>query len=755
MSTSLYRLGRFAVRRRWLVLIVWIVALVGLGTAGKMAGGELHDEFTIPGVESQQALDVLKETFPTAAGARAQVVVHAPDGQLTDPANAEAVAATFAEINDLPHVVGAVDPVAAAAGGAPGVVSTDGTIGLGTVQYDAAAMDLDPEVYEQLQDATATATKAGLEVSFGGDLADHNEQPEAGSEGLGLLAAMIILVIAFGSIIGMGLSIGTAIFGLGSGVALMVFVSSFVTIPTVAETIAVMIGLGVGIDYALFIVTRHRAGLARGLTVGDAAGRAIATAGQAVLIAAATVVVAICGLAVAGIPMVTWMGLGSAMVVAVTALAAVTLLPALMGFAGHNIDRFGIPGMKPKVETGARDENGEYHGWARLSHHVSNHAWRYLFASLAVVLLLAVPFLSLRLGMPDNGNKPESSTLRQSYDLIAEGFGPGSNGPLILSVELGNADPDTFLASLTEDLTATDGVAAVAPATLSPDGDTAVIQVIPTTAPQDKGTSQLIHRLRDDVLPEATARTDANVYVGGSTATFIDMSDKIAGRLPLFIGAVIFVSFLLLMIVFRSILVPLKAAIMNVLSIGAAYGVMVAIFQWGWGASLFGVTESLPIVSFVPMLMFAILFGLSMDYEVFLLSRVREEYLETGDNTESVATGIATTARVITSAALIMISVFLSFVLGDDPTVKMIGLGLATAIFVDATLIRMVLVPSTMKLLGDANWWLPGWLDRIIPNLDIEGESKLPPDELEADAGRDDVDDPDPDDVGERQLQPV
>jgi RND superfamily putative drug exporter len=752
MSTYLYRLGRFAVRRRWLVLVSWILALVVLTVSGRMAGGELHDEFNIPGVESQQALDVLQATFPAEAGARAQVVIHSPDGQLADPANAKAVAATFAAITKLPHVVGAVDPVAATAAGTPGVVSKDGTIGLGTVQYDETAVELDPEVYQQLQDATATASDAGLQVEFGGDLAQQNEQPEPGSEAIGLLAAMIILVIAFGSIIAMGLSIGTAIFGLGSGVALMVFVSSFVTIPTVAETIAVMIGLGVGIDYALFIVTRHRAGLSRGLTVGDAAGRAIATAGQAVIIAAFTVVIAICGLAVAGIPMVTWMGFGSAIVVAVTALAAVTLLPALMGFAGHNVDRFGIPGLKPKVETGARDENGNYHGWARLSHHVSRHAWRYLVLSLGAVLLLAVPFLSLRLGMPDSGNKPTSSTLRQSYDLIAEGFGPGSNGPLILSVELGSADPDTFLPALSKDLAATDGVVAVTPATLSPDGETAVIQVIPATSPQDEKTSALIHRLRDDVLPASVQGTGANVYVGGSTATFIDMSDKIAGRLPYFIGAVITLSFLLLMVVFRSILVPLKAAIMNVLSIGAAYGVIVAIFQWGWGASLFGVTESLPIVSFVPMLMFAILFGLSMDYEVFLLSRVREEYLLSGDNTESVATGIATTARVITSAALIMISVFLSFVLGDDPTVKMIGLGLATAIFVDATLIRMVLVPSTMKLLGDANWWLPGWLDRIIPNLDIEGESKLPPDELEAPAA-DTVSSGDDD--GDRQLQPV
>jgi len=748
MSTYLYRLGRFAVRRRWLVLLSWVLGLVVLLGSSLMTGGEFHDEFNIPGVESQKALDVLEATFPAQAGAQAQVVLHSTDGRLDDPANQAAIAATFAKIGALPHVVGAVDPVAATAQGEPGMVSEDGTTALGTVQYDQSALDLGPDVFEQLQDTAAVASDAGLQVEFGGDLASMNESQSAGSEGLGLLAAMIILVLAFGSIIAMGLSIGTALFGLGSGMALMLLVSSFVSIPTVAETIAVMIGLGVGIDYALFIVTRHRAGLARGLTVGDAAGRAVATAGQAVIIAAFTVVIAICGLAVAGIPMVSWMGFGSAMVVAVTASAAVTLLPALMGFAGHKIDRFGIPGLKPRVETGARDEHGEYHGWARWSHHVARHAVRYLLGSLALVLLLAVPFLSLRLGMPDNGNKPTDSTLRRSYDLVADAFGPGSNGPLILSVELGGTDPDSFLPELSERLAATDGVAAVASPTISPSGDTSVIQVTPTTSPQDERTAELIHQLRDDVLPGVEQGTDAHVYVGGPTATFIDMSDKISSRLPWFIGAVIGLSFLLLMVVFRSILVPLKAAIMNVLSIGAAYGVIVAIFQWGWGAGLFGVHESLPIVSFVPMLMFAILFGLSMDYEVFLLSRVREAYIETGDNTESVATGIATTARVITSAALIMISVFLSFVLGEDPTIKMVGIGLATAIFVDATIIRMVLVPATMKLLGDANWWLPRWLDRIIPNLDIEGESKLPPDELEEEMATPPSDD-------DRELQPV
>ena len=571
-----------------------------------------------------------------------------------------------------------------------------------------------------------------MQVEFGGEVAQFGENNSSpGSEGLGLLAAIVILIIAFGSVIAMGLSIGTALFGLATGISTVTLVSAFVTIPTVAETIAVMVGLGVGIDYALFIVTRHRAGLSRGLTVGDAAGRAIATAGQAVLIAGTTVVIAICGLAVAGVPLVTWMGFGAAMVVAVTVAAALTLLPALMGFAGHNVDRFGIPGFKAKVETGSRDEDGNYHGWARMSHHVSRHAVAYLLGSLALVLTLAVPMLSLRLGQPDAGNDPSSSTLRRSYDLIATGFGPGTNGPLVLAVDLRGASGDAVLPAISAAASADPDVASVAPAVVSPNRETAVIQVTPRSSPQAAATTSLIQRLRHDAVPEAVASSGARVYVGGPTAAFIDLSDRIASRLPLFIAAVILLSFLLLMTVFRSLVIPLKAAVMNVLSIGAAYGVIVAIFQWGWGASLFGVHESLPISSFVPMLMFAILFGLSMDYEVFLLSRVREAYLASRDNTESVATGIATTGRVITSAALIMISVFLSFVLGDNPTVKMIGIGLATAVFVDATIIRMVLVPATMKLLGDSNWWLPAWLDRLLPNLDIEGESKLGPDELE------------------------
>ena len=612
--------------------------------------------------------------------------------------------------------------------------SADDTIALATVRYDGDSRELPDDTYTQLKSAVGPARDAGMQVEFGGEIPQAAErQPPSGAEGIGLLVAMVILLLAFGSVIAMGLPIGTALAGLGAGIALMTFLSAFIHLPSTTEALATMIGLGVGIDYALFIITRHRAGLQRGLTVEDAVGRAIATAGQSVVIAGGTVVIAIMGLAVAGIPMVTYMGLGAALVVAIMVIAALTLLPALIGFSGHNIDRFGIPGMRRVSETRTRGADGKYRGWARWAHHVSRHPVVYLVAGLTVVLLLAAPLFGMRLGQTDASQNPTSSTLRRSYDLLAEGFGPGFNGPLILAVDLPDSSADAALAAISAAVAADPDVAQVSPAVTGPTGDVAVIQVTPKTGPQDEATTQLVDRLRGSVVPSAVASSGASVYVGGQTAMFIDMSERVTSRLPLFIGSVVGLSFILLMIVFRSILVPIKAAIMNLLSIGAAYGVVVLVFQKGVGAGLLGVHGSLPIISFIPMFMFAILFGLSMDYEVFLLSRIREEYNQSGDNTESVIVGITTTTRVITCAALIMISVFLSFVFGGDPTIKMMGVGLATAVLVDATLIRLVLVPATMKLLGNANWWFPKWLDRLAPNIDIEGEQWLPAPEHEDD----------------------
>jgi RND superfamily putative drug exporter len=495
----------------------------------------------------------------------------------------------------------------------------------------------------------------------------------------------------------------------------VIVLSAFVTVPEFSTTLATMIGLGVGIDYALFLVTRYRHNLQDGMEPLHAIGVATATAGQAVVFAGATVIVAILGLWISGIAFVGWMATATAIVVAVAVIAALTLLPALLGFAGRAIDKLSVHRIVRRADESERKENV----WGRWGREVERRPVAYFVGALAVLVALAVPFFSMELGMPDDGTVPTSETRRRAYDLLAEGFGPGFNGPLLLSVEIEDPAALAGLEDLTAAIQATEGVAAVAPPQPNQAGDAAVVQVVPTTSPQDPVTSELVHRLRDETIPGATPK-GAAVYVGGLTATFIDLSERVTNALPWFIGAVVLLSFLLLMIVFRSVLVPLKAAVLNLLSIGAAYGVTVAIFQWGWGRSLLGIEDTIPIVSFVPMMMFAVLFGLSMDYEVFLLSRIREEYLRSRNNVESVVLGISTTARVITSAALIMIAVFLSFVALPDPVAKMFGIGLATAVFIDATIVRVVLVPSTMVLLGDANWWLPRWLDRLLPRMSLE-----------------------------------
>jgi putative drug exporter of the RND superfamily len=737
MSRALHRLGRFAVRRRRAVVLAWLAATAVLWAVASTAGSGYSDDFRIPGVESQQALDVLDERFPEASGAGAQVVVHTDDGDLASPEHRVTIADLVDGLGDMPQVVSVVDPQAL------GLVSADGRTALIQVQYDEDPRVLGDVAYERLEAAVEPARDAGLQVELGGELPQFAEEIETGTaEMLGVIGAIAILLVAFGSVIAMGLPIGIAALGLGCGTALILIGTTVFDIPAESGMLATMIGMGVGIDYALFVVTRHRAELRAGLTVADAAGRANATAGQAVVFAGGTVVIAICGLALAGIPAVTLMGMSSAVVVAVMVLASVTLLPALLGFAGMRLKDATLPWAR------RREANAEeWHerltrlgvspdmrpdGWQRWGNHVTRHPWRWLVAGVTALLLVAAPVLSMRLGQTDAGTNPPSSTTRKAYDLTAEAFGPGFNGILLLSVELtGDREADAAaLDALGRGLADDPSVAVTAPARVNEAGDAALVTVVPAAAPQDAETSQLVHRIRDEIVPEALDGTDARAYVGGLTAVFIDLSDKVASRLPLFIAAVVGLSFVLLMAVFRSVLVPLKAALMNLLSIGAAYGVVVAVFQWGWGKSLIGLDETVPIVSFVPMFMFAVLFGLSMDYEVFLLSRIREEHLEGRDNTSSVITGISSTARVITSAALIMICVFAGFVLGPQPIVKMFGVGLATAVLVDATIVRVVLVPATMRLMGEANWWMPRWLDRLLPNLDIEGTGGLPEPEL-------------------------
>jgi RND superfamily putative drug exporter len=706
MSGLLYRWGRLAAMRPWRVIAVWLVVVVAVLAGSAGFGRELEDSFVVPGLDSQQAVDLQVAADSDRAGLTAQVVVTPrDDGTRLDVASAgrSATDELEAELADLPQVLGTTR-----------TVSPDGRVALIRVQYPVVEQ-LDPVDLENLKElVTDSPADSVLQVEASGDLFFAFEEAPTGlGEVIGLLAAVVILLVAFGSVLAMGLPIGIALVGLTVSVSGLSLITYLVDIPSFAPVVGAMVGLGVGIDYALFVVTRHREYLAEGLGVPEASGRAVATAGQSVIFAGGVVVIAILGLAVSGIPFMTAAGIAVSVVVGTMVVAAVTLLPALLGLAGHRINGL-RSGRRQRQETHVADRT-----WRRWGRHVSAHAWVYAVGATALLLALAAPALSLRLGFPDEGALPESRTERQAYDLLADGFGSGVNGPLVIAVDV-SSDPGV-LEPLTAAVAADPGVASVAPAELSGDGQVATLVAVPSTPPQDAATMETVERLRADVFPKVLADSTASAHVGGQTATWGDLGGRVGDRLPWFIAAVVLLSFLLLTVVFRSVLVPLKAALMNLLSIGAAYGVLVMVFQRGWGKDLIGLEETVPIIAFIPMLMFAILFGLSMDYEVFLLSRVREEYQLTGDNEASVVQAIARTGRVITSAALIMIAVFFGFMLGDDPGIKMMGLGLATAIFLDATVVRLVLVPATMKLLGDANWWLPAWMGRLLPTFDIEG----------------------------------
>jgi putative drug exporter of the RND superfamily len=603
-----------------------------------------------------------------------------------------------------------------------------GKIGIVTVQYDAQVQDVGLDAYELLQQATAPAAKAGVRLAYGGAVVDYSNQPPQGNADLvGLLAAVVILLFAFGSVVAMGLPILTALFGLGVGIALIHVIAAVTTIGTLAPTLATMIGLGVGIDYSLFIITRYRENVADGMTIEAAAGHSVATAGQAVLFAGCTVVIAICGLAISGIPYVAKLGYMSALVVAVMMVAATTLLPAVIGLVGKSIDRWRVPSPFHRHDHAGRPPTESI--WARWATTVARHAWVFAIVGISVLLLLAWPVLSMRLGESDDGNLPTSTTQRQAYDLIADGFGAGTNGPLLVVVQLPTANDTALLTNISQAISKNGNVADVLPPELSPNTtgpQVAVLTVFPKTSPESPQTSALVEELRSNVIPAAIGTSGAQAYVGGLTASYIDIGDRISDRLVFFIGAVVLLSFLLLMLVFHSVLVPLTAAVMNLLSVGAAYGVTVAVFQWGWAKDLIGLDSTVPIVAFIPMMMFAVLFGLSMDYQVFLLTRIREEYDLSGDTRQAVVLGLSRTARVITSAALIMIFVFGAFIANLTPEVKMFGLGLAFAVLVDATIVRMMLVPSIMEILGDANWWFPKWL-AWLPRLDIDSAAKAPP----------------------------
>jgi RND superfamily putative drug exporter len=704
----LQRLAAWCYRRRRVVVVLWIVALLGVSAIGSNVGSTFAQGFSLSGTESQRAADLLASRFPSRAGDEGQIVfAHA--GGVQDPAVQARLEALFADVAKVPHVSSVVSPYAA--DGAR-QISRGGDIAYATVQFDRTASKIPDSTLNRIRTLADRAEGGGVRIALGGKMFQQFSGIGP-AELIGILAAIVILLVAFGSLLAMGLPILIALFGIGIGLGFVEILSHVIATPDFATQLASMIGIGVGIDYALFIVTRYRQGLDEGFAPEHAVVRAIDTAGRAVLFAGCTVVISLLGLFLMGVDFVNGMALGTSVTVGIVMVASITLLPAVLGFAGRTIDKFSIRrsrAPKPREQT----------LWYRWSRVVQRRPWPAAIGGLAVLIALAIPMLSMRLAFPDAGGNPTSDTTRQAYDLVAKGFGAGFNGPLVLAAEFPKGGDTHALDTLATRLQHTADVAAVIGPIPSPTGDAAVIRVIPSSSPQSVATTDLVGTLRDDVIPSAVQGSDVQVHVGGLTASSIDVSQRLSSRLPIFIGAVLVLSFLLLMAVFRSLLVPLKAVIMNLLSIGAAYGVVVAVFEWGWFGNLLGVEQTGPIAPFIPMMMFAILFGLSMDYEVFLLSRIREEYDRTGDNAVAVADGLASTARVITAAALIMVTVFGSFVLGDATTIKLFGLGLATAILVDATVVRMVLVPATMELLGDRNWWFPRWLDRIIPRLHVE-----------------------------------
>jgi RND superfamily putative drug exporter len=715
--SPLNRLGQAAARHARLVILIWLVATVGAVALAGRFGGTFNDRFVLPGAHSQAAIDLLEQKFPQVAGTQVTVVFRTPGGTIRDPAAAAGVTATMAAIGRQPDVIGVTDPLTT-----PGAVSADATIAYAAVQYDREAGKLAQPAVDRLQSAAATGRQAGLQVELGGELLDY-ASPLAGSagEGVGLLVAAVILLIAFGSVMAAGLPILTAIIALTSGISLVLLLAAKVEVSTAAPTVAAMLGLGAGIDYALFISNRFREQLRSGHPVVESVGIALATSGRAVLFAGSTVVISILGLWLAEFPFLSWMATSAVIAVAVTILAAVTLLPALLGLLGQRIERWHIPRLG-RTASAPRPDASVTRGWTGWTSRVVARPWPYLLASLGILLILAAPILDLRSGMPDQGSASPATTQRQAYDLLAQGFGPGINGPILLVVDLPPGDT-RVLEPIAASLIADPDVAAVAPAQINAARDTAVIAIVPRSAPQAQTTVQLLNRLTDRVLPAATSGTGAQVHVGGVNALYVDLDARSASRLPLVVGAVIAVSFLLLLLAFRSIVVALTAAILNVISLGAAFGVLVAVFQWGWGVKLVGLDEALPIASIVPLFVFAILFGLSMDYEVFLLSRIREAYAAGADTKAAIVSGVGSTARVITSAALVMVAVFLSFVPVQMVDIKMIGVGLATAILVDATIVRVILLPAAMAILGRANWWIPGWLDRRLPHLALERAS--------------------------------
>ncbi|HEX6195431.1 MAG TPA: MMPL family transporter [Jiangellaceae bacterium] len=710
----LTRVARASVRHRRIVVVAWLLAVAALIGIGTTLAGESQTDFSNPGTESQQAADLLAEagyaSDPLSTG---QVVIAtdpAIDGGVRDPQVQTVVTDLIDRIEaELPESGGVEGPYAE---DAFGQISPDGTVAFAELDLGGGSDAELAERAETLQEIRDDFDAPGVTVELAGDQF-RTEAPGGAAEGVGMLLALVIMLIAFGSVIAAGLPLVIALLGVGAGAALVMLAANVVSMPSFAISLTVVLGIGVGIDYALLIVTRFRAGLQDGLSVPDAVAHAMNTAGRSVLFAGCTVAIAISGMLLlggaTGVSMVIAAGAGVLMVM----LGALTLLPALLALIGTRIDRFGLPHRRTTAER-----PGLAYRWSRFIQH---RPWPAAFGAALILLMLAIPALDMRLGFSDAGNLPESQTTKRAYDLLAEGYGEGANGPLLL---VASSPDDPALEEVAAAVQGTAGVTDVSPPLAAGDGSVAVLRVTPETGPQDEATYDLVHRLRDDVLPSVLGDAELEVYVTGATAAGIDFADTIAERLPLLLGSVLLASFVLIGLVFRSLVVPLKAIIANLLSLGAAFGVIVAVFQWGWGLSLIGVGGTGPIEAWVPTMLFAVAYGLSMDYEVFLLSRIREEFLRTGDNARAVADGLAKTAKVITAAAAIMICVFSGFVLFDDRGLKTMGLGLAAAILVDATIVRMVLIPAVMEILGNRNWYWPRALRRV-PSFDVERPSEV------------------------------
>jgi putative drug exporter of the RND superfamily len=693
------RLGAFVHRRRGRVVLGWIAALIAVIALAPLLKGSSNADFQTKGSESARASALLEQRFPGRSGDSVTVVWKASDARSLQVQ--QRVNGFLQRAERLPAVGDAGQPR----------VSRDGTIATTTLELDRPGFDVPDETGTKLIDLAKQSSGDGVTILLGGNVI-RNAEGGGSPEGVGLLAAAVVLLIAFGSIVAAGLPLAVALFGLGISTSLIGVLAAVVDVPDFAPAVAGLLGIGVGVDYALLVLTRFRATLNGGTDVEGAVVEAVATAGRSVLVAGTTVLISVLGLFLMGVSYLQGVALSASLAVLVVMAAAVTLLPALLSLAGPRVNKLRIPGLG---RTLARERPAPAARWSRF---IQRRPWPAAIVGAAIVLALAAPVLGLRLGFPDEGNDQAGSMTRVAYDTVTEGFGPGANGPLLLVAETPRSTGPQDLQRLASAVRADRDVAFVPPAQPSPDGRAAVMAVVPRSSPQSDATTQLVKRLRGDVVPGALTGTGVTVHVGGTTAAFVDQSDLVSRRLPLFIVGVIGMSFLLLLSAFRSPLIAAKAGLMNLLSVGAAYGVMALFAGGGWfGSDLLGIDQSVPVAPFIPVMMFAILFGLSMDYEVFLLSRVREEYLGHGDTARAVAEGLAKTARVITAAAAIMVVVFLAFVTSGEIFLKLLGIGMATAILVDATVVRMVLVPALMQLLGRANWWMPRWLDRAVPRL--------------------------------------